>query len=33
MNTHDYLPDWAVLFNQAADRVIENIDYLISKIK
>ena len=30
---NDYLPDWAVLFNQAADRVINNIDYLISKIK
>ena len=30
---NNYLPDWAILFNQEADRVINNIDYLISKIK
>lgn len=32
MNYHEYIPDWAV-FNETANRVIENIDYLISKIK
>ena len=32
MNNHDYIPDWAI-FNQTADRLIENIDFLISKIK
>lgn len=32
-NTNNYLPDWAILFNQTTDRLIENIDYLISKIK
>lgn len=31
MNNTDYISDWAV-FNEIADRVIENIDYLISKI-
>ena len=29
---HDYASDW-MIFNQTADRLIENIDYLISKIK
>ena len=29
---HDYVSDW-MIFNQTADRLIENIDYLISKIK
>lgn len=33
MNNTDYIPDWAILFNQTADRMIENIDYLIAKIK
>lgn len=32
MNTHDYVSDW-MIFNQTADRLIENIDYIISKIK
>lgn len=32
MNNTDYIPDWAILFNQAADRMIKNIDYLISKL-
>lgn len=32
MNTQDYVSDW-MTFNQTADRLIENIDYLISKIK
>lgn len=32
MNTQDYVSDW-MIFNQTADRLIENIDYLISKIK
>lgn len=32
MNSQEYIPDWAV-FNETADRMIENIDYLISKIK
>lgn len=32
MNNTDYIPDWAV-FNETADRMIENIDYLISRIK
>lgn len=32
MNAHDYVSDW-MIFNQTADRLIENIDYLISKIK
>jgi hypothetical protein len=31
MNNTDYIPDWAV-FNETADRMIENIDYLISKL-
>jgi hypothetical protein len=29
---HEYVSDW-MIFNQTADRLIENIDYLISKIK
>jgi hypothetical protein len=33
MNNTDYIPDWAVLFNETADRLIKNIDYLISKFK
>lgn len=33
MNTNNYIPDWAILYNQTTDRLIENIDYLISKIK
>lgn len=32
MNNTDYIPDWAILFNQTADRMIENIDYLIAKL-
>lgn len=32
MSTKDYVSDW-MIFNQTADRLIENIDYLISKIK
>lgn len=32
MSTQDYVSDW-MIFNQTADRLIENIDYLISKIK
>ena len=32
MNEHSYVSDW-MIFNQTADRLIENIDYLISKIK
>lgn len=32
MSNHEYVSDWAI-FNQTADRLIENIDYLISKIK
>lgn len=32
MNEHNYVSDW-MIFNQTADRLIENIDYLISKIK
>lgn len=32
MSTQDYVSDWMIL-NQTADRLIENIDYLISKIK
>lgn len=32
MNNHEYVSDW-MIFNQTADRLIENIDYLISKIK
>ena len=32
MNTQDYVSDW-MIFNQTADRLIENIDYLISKLK
>ena len=30
-NSQEYIPDWAILFNQTADRMIENIDYLIAK--
>lgn len=29
---HEYVSDW-MIFNQTADRLIENIDYLISKLK
>ena len=32
MNYQEYIPDWAILFNQTADRMIENIDYLIAKL-
>lgn len=32
MSNHEYVSDW-MIFNQTADRLIENIDYLISKIK
>lgn len=32
MNNHEYVSDW-MIFNQTADRLIENIDYLIYKIK
>lgn len=32
MNNTDYIPDWAILFNQTADRMIKNIDYLIFKL-
>lgn len=32
MNANEYVSDW-MIFNQTADRFIENIDYLISKIK
>jgi hypothetical protein len=32
MNSQEYIPDWAILFNQTADRMIENIDYLIAKL-
>ena len=31
-NSKEYIPDWAILFNQTADRMIENIDYLIAKL-
>lgn len=31
MNEHNYVSDW-MIFNQTADRLIENIDYLISKL-
>jgi hypothetical protein len=31
-NSQEYIPDWAILFNQTADRMIENIDYLIAKL-
>lgn len=31
MNTQDYVSDW-MIFKQTADRLIENIDYLISTI-
>ena len=30
--SYNYVSDW-MIFNQTADRLIENIDYLISKIK
>ena len=33
MNNTDYIPDWAIIFNKTTDRLVENIDYLISKIK
>lgn len=29
---YNYVSDWAILFNQTADRMIENIDYLIAKL-
>lgn len=29
----DYLPDWAIMFNNTADRLIQNIDLLLSKLK
>lgn len=29
---YNYIPDWAI-FNQTADRMIENIDLLLSMIK
>lgn len=29
----DYLPDWAIIFNNTADRLMKNIDYLLSKLK
>ena len=29
---HEYVSDW-MIFNQTSDRLIENIDYLISKLK
>lgn len=32
MDNQEYLPDWAILFNQTADRFLENIEYLISKL-
>lgn len=32
MNAQDYVSD-LMIFNQTDDRLIENIDYLISKIK
>ena len=32
MTDHEYLADWAVLFNQTTDRILVNIDYLISKL-
>lgn len=32
MNNNGYVSDWAI-FNQTADRLMENIDYLISKLK
>lgn len=32
MDSQGYIPDWAILFNQTADRMIENIDYLIAKL-
>lgn len=32
MNNNNYVSDWAI-FKQTADRLIENIDYLISKLK
>lgn len=31
-NSQEYIPDWAILFNQTDDRMIENIDYLIAKL-
>ena len=31
-NSQEYIPDWAIMFNQTADRMIENIDYLIAKL-
>lgn len=29
----EYLPDWAIIFNNTADRLIQNIDLLLSKLK
>lgn len=29
----EYLPDWAIIFNNTADRLIQNIDLLLFKLK
>ena len=29
----EYLPDWAIIFNNTADRLIQNIDLLLSKLR
>lgn len=29
---YNYIPDWAI-FNQTADKMIDNIDYLLSILK